>query len=479
MVSTQNSFLAIRPHSNKFIALVRLLDVFVIGITLWAILSLDDWAFLGLEEEVEWDNKHTWWLLISIVGFGVFSSFNELYRGTRAMSTLTEVRLIAVSWFWVLLVMVFADEIFTLIDPIYKRYFWYWNLAVPVEIISWHVILRNVANLVREMGKDRHRVAIAGSTMLGIELEKIIRDDMLGIEFIGFFDDRHRLSEDNQFGLTKLEGEFDQLIKLAKDGLVDIIYITLPLRAELRIKNIIEQLSDSTVSVHFVPDLFIFDMLGSTVSYVKGLPIFSIHDTPFYGVDGAMKRIFDIVFSVIALIIIAIPLLIIAFAIKLTSPGPVIFKQRRYGFRGEEIIVWKFRSMTVCEDSDNVVQARRNDPRVTKLGGFLRRHSLDELPQFFNVLQGRMSVVGPRPHAIAHNEFYRGQVRGYMLRHKVKPGITGLAQVNGFRGETDTLEKMEGRIQQDLNYIRNWSLWLDIKIIILTVFRGFAGSKAY
>lgn len=237
--------------------------------------------------------------------------------------------------------------------------------------------------------------------------------------------------------------------------------------------------ADSTVSVHYVPDLFIFDLLSASLNNIKGIPVISIHDTPFYGVDGVMKRMFDIGFSLIALFIIAIPLLIIALCIRLTSPGPILFKQRRYGFRGEEIIVWKFRSMTVLEDSDQVVQAKKNDPRVTKFGSFIRRTSLDELPQFFNVLQGRMSVVGPRPHAVAHNEFYRGQVKGYMLRHKVKPGITGLAQVNGYRGETDTLEKMEGRIQYDLNYIRNWSLWLDMKIVLLTVFKGFTGAKVY
>ncbi len=471
MVTTPKSIRAVKPHSNKYIALLRLLDVFVIGITLWAILDIG---------AVEWDNKHTWWLLISIVGFGAFSTFNDLYRGATSMSTITEIRLIALSWFWVLLVLMFIDEVYELIDPIYKQYFWYWCIAVPIEIISWHVILRSLGNLIRVVRKNKHRVAIAGATMLGVELEKIFLEDKLSIDFIGFFDDRHRLSEDNQFGLTKLTGDFDQLIKLAKDGMVDIIYLTLPLRAELRIKSIVEQLSDSTVSVYFVPDLFIFDMLGSTLNYIKGIPVFSIHETPFYGVDGAMKRIFDIVFSLFALLLISIPCVFIAIAVKSTSKGPILFKQRRYGFRGEAISVYKFRSMTVCEDDANTIQqARRNDPRVTKLGAFLRRNSLDELPQFLNVLQGQMSVVGPRPHAIAHNEFYRGQVKGYMLRHKVKPGITGLAQVNGFRGETDTLEKMEGRIQQDLNYIRNWSLWLDIKIILLTVLKGFGGSKAY
>ncbi|MEQ1545088.1 undecaprenyl-phosphate glucose phosphotransferase [Methyloglobulus sp.] len=472
MVSTPQSFGVIRPHSNKLAILARLLDVVVIGLTLWSIFDL---------VAVAWDNKHTWWLLISIVGFGVFASFNELYRGSRAMSTFTEIRLIAVSWGCVLLVMICVDQAYPLIDPIYKQYFWLWGLAVPIEIISWHVIVRSMANLVRKMGRNKRRVAIVGATMLGAELEKIFfEEETMGIDFLGFFDDRQRAGEDDyQFDLTKLTGDIEQLLKLAKEGIVDIIYITLPLRAELRIKSIVEQLSDSTVSVHYVPDLFVFDLLSSSLNNIKGIPVISIHDTPFYGVDGVMKRAFDIIFSSVALIIIAIPLVVIAVAIQQTSPGPVLFKQRRYGFRGEKIVVWKFRSMIVCEDAETVVQAKKNDPRVTKLGAFLRRTSLDELPQFFNVLQGRMSVVGPRPHAVAHNEFYRGQVKGYMLRHKVKPGITGLAQVKGYRGETDTLEKMEGRIQYDLNYIRNWSLWLDIKIVLLTIIKGFTGTKAY
>jgi putative colanic acid biosynthesis UDP-glucose lipid carrier transferase len=158
-----------------------------------------------------------------------------------------------------------------------------------------------------------------------------------------------------------------------------------------------------------------------------------------------------------------------ALAVRVSSPGPIIFRQRRYGLYGEEIIVYKFRSMTVAEDGDKVVQARRGDQRVTKVGGFLRRTSLDELPQFINVLQGRMSIVGPRPHAVAHNEQYRKLIKGYMLRHKVKPGITGWAQVNGLRGETATLDRMEARIQYDLDYLRNWSVWLDLWIILRTV----------
>ena len=172
-------------------------------------------------------------------------------------------------------------------------------------------------------------------------------------------------------------------------------------------------------------------------------------------------------------------MLFIAAGIKLTSKGPVLFKQRRYGLRGEEIEVWKFRSMTVMENSDVVVQATKSDVRITPFGGFLRRTSLDELPQFFNVLGGSMSIVGPRPHAVAHNEEYRSQVQFYMLRHKVKPGITGWAQINGWRGETDTLYKMEKRVEFDLQYIKHWSVWFDIKIIFMTIFKGFVNKNAY
>ncbi|EMR14342.1 Capsular polysaccharide synthesis enzyme CpsA, sugar transferase [Methylophaga lonarensis MPL] len=183
--------------------------------------------------------------------------------------------------------------------------------------------------------------------------------------------------------------------------------------------------------------------------------------------------------SFMILLLIAIPMMFIALCIKTTSKGPVFFKQTRYGMDGEKIRVWKFRTMYVAEDGPKVVQATRDDPRITPFGRFLRRTSLDELPQFFNSLGGSMSIVGPRPHAVAHNEEYRSKIHGYMLRHKVKPGITGLAQINGYRGETDTLDKMEGRVKYDLQYIQNWSLMLDLKIIMLTILRGFSGKNVY
>jgi putative colanic acid biosynthesis UDP-glucose lipid carrier transferase len=212
---------------------------------------------------------------------------------------------------------------------------------------------------------------------------------------------------------------------------------------------------------------------------VAGLPVVSVYESPFYGIDGWVKRAEDVVIGSLIMVLIAPFLLLIGLGIKLTSPGPVLFKQRRYGLKGEIVEVWKFRSMSVCDDGATVVQAQKNDARVTRFGAFLRRTSLDELPQFINVLQGQMSIVGPRPHAVAHNEQYRRLIHGYMLRHKVKPGITGWAQINGWRGETDTLDKMQGRVDCDLAYVRNWSLWLDIKIIFMTILKGFVGRNVY
>jgi putative colanic acid biosynthesis UDP-glucose lipid carrier transferase len=207
--------------------------------------------------------------------------------------------------------------------------------------------------------------------------------------------------------------------------------------------------------------------------------VLAVRESPFYGMDGLVKRASDIVLASVILVLIAPLMLAIAAAVKSGSPGPVLFKQRRYGLDGREIVVYKFRSMSTLEDGGVVTQATPGDPRLTLLGAVLRKYSLDELPQFINVLQGRMSVVGPRPHAVAHNEMYRKLIRSYMVRHKVRPGITGLAQVNGLRGETDTLDKMRARVEYDLAYLRNWSLLLDLKIVLMTVVVVLGKQNAY
>src|SRR3954466_331425 len=206
---------------------------------------------------------------------------------------------------------------------------------------------------------------------------------------------------------------------------------------------------------------------------IGGMPVLAVCETPFYGVNSIVKRGSDVILASLILLLIAPVLAAVALGVKLSSPGPVLFRQRRYGLDGQEIVVYKFRSMTVTEDGPVVTQARKNDARVTPFGAFIRKTSLDELPQFINVLQGRMSIVGPRPHAIAHNEMYRKLIKSYMIRHKVRPGITGWAQVNGLRGETETVDKMKARIEYDLDYLRHWSLRLDLQIIWKTIFVVF------
>ena len=258
------------------------------------------------------------------------------------------------------------------------------------------------------------------------------------------------------------------LPEYVKQNCVAVIYICLPIVWHARIMQLLDDVRDTTASIYFVPDIFMLDLIQARIDTITGMPTIAICETPFYGVRGLLKRSTDTVFALLILVLIWPLLLAITAGVKLTSPGPAIFKQTRYGLDGRRIVVYKFRTMRVCEDGEDVTQAKRHDDRVTRFGSFLRRTSLDELPQFINVLQGRMSIVGPRPHAVAHNELYRKVIDGYMVRHKVKPGITGWAQINGYRGETETLDKMRARVEYDLDYLRNWSVALDLWIMLKT-----------
>jgi putative colanic acid biosynthesis UDP-glucose lipid carrier transferase len=301
---------------------------------------------------------------------------------------------------------------------------------------------------------------------------------MLGIRVAGYFDDRGN-GRLHDLPAAQNLGALSALADYARAQRVDVIYIALPMASQPRILRLLEELRDTTASIYFVPDIFVADLIQARVDSLGGIPVVAVCETPFHGFNGFVKRLSDVVLAGAILALIAPLLASIAIGVKLSSRGPVLFKQRRYGLDGRKIVVYKFRSMTVAEDGDVVRQATRNDSRITRFGAFLRRTSLDELPQFINVLQGRMSVVGPRPHAVAHNELYRKLIRGYMIRHKVKPGVTGLAQVNGLRGETETVEKMRARIDYDLAYLRNWSLLLDLQIILKTVVVVLGKQNAY
>lgn len=323
------------------------------------------------------------------------------------------------------------------------------------------------------------RVAIIGVTPTGLAIEKSLWENPTNdIQMLGFFDARSQ----DRFGYptrSPVLGEVDELLALARQGLVDEVYLALPLTARDRINHYLYELSDTTVDTYLVPDFYEYSLNVSRIKRVGDIYTFSVFDSPFAGGAALLKRIEDLVLASLILLFISPVMVLVAMGVRLSSPGPVLFKQDRYGLGGKRIQVWKFRSMRVMENDAIVTQATKGDPRVTRFGTFLRRTSLDELPQFFNVIQGSMSIVGPRPHAVAHNEQYRSLVNRYMLRHKVKPGITGLAQISGFRGETDTLDKMEMRVKFDLKYIQYWSLGLDLKIIFLTVFKGFIGASAY
>jgi len=394
-------------------------------------------------------------------------------RATRALPRM------ALEWSCIAAVMVFFKVALRLGDVIPKDMLLGWIFATPLAL--WIVDSFSVP-IARALGKDKslaERYIIIGANEVGLELARRIADSHSGGMFVGFYDFRSAARlHDFQHCVTGNCSARD-FADTVRRWSITRVYIALPLARAPRIEALLNELRDTTTSVYFVPNLFAFDLLQARCVEINGMPVFSICDSPLEGMNGFWKRAFDVVFASLLLLLFWPVLLAVGAAIKYTSPGPALFKQRRYGLNGEEILIYKFRTMTVCEDGPVVAQARKYDQRITPIGAFLRRTSIDELPQILNVLEGKMSFVGPRPHAVAHNEAYRKLIDGYMIRHKVRPGITGWAQVNGLRGETSTVDKMERRVQYDLAYLKSWSLALDLRIILLTVLRVFRDDQAY
>ncbi|WP_246262488.1 undecaprenyl-phosphate glucose phosphotransferase [Aromatoleum evansii] len=354
-----------------------------------------------------------------------------------------------------------------------------WIAATPLALLSVHAVARQALPRWMAIGDNQRIAVVAGVNDIGLKLAREFgQHAYLGTRVVGFFDDRPRARlPDN--GEIPLLGPLAGLAEFVKRRRVEAIYLALPMAPQPRILALLDDLKDTTASIYFVPDIFVTDLIQGRLDNVGGMPVVAVCETPFTGFNNIVKRGSDFLLALLILLLLSPLLLAVAAGVKLSSPGPVVFKQRRYGLDGREILVYKFRSMTVCDDGASVRQATRNDSRITPFGAFIRRTSLDELPQFINVLQGRMSIVGPRPHAVAHNEAYRKLIKGYMIRHKVKPGITGWAQVNGYRGETETLDKMEKRIEYDLDYLRNWSLGLDLWIIVKTALMVVRDPNAY
>jgi putative colanic acid biosynthesis UDP-glucose lipid carrier transferase len=323
-----------------------------------------------------------------------------------------------------------------------------------------------------------HRHIIIGATDIGLELAKRVEQDNSAGAFLGFFDfrDRRRLPH---LAPERWAGACKNVAQFVQRHAVEAIYIALPISTAPRIADLLRELRDTTASIYFVPNLFAFDLVQPRCTEIHGIPALAVCETPHRGMPGVRKRAIDVALATVALLLLGPVMLAISVAVRRSSPAPVLFRQRRYGLNGEEIVVYKFRTMTVCEDGAVVTQATRDDQRITALGRFLRRTSLDELPQILNVLQDKMSFVGRRRHAVAHNEQYRKLISGYRIRHKVRPGISGWVQVNGLRGETNTVEKMRARIQYDIEYLNSWSLWLDLKILARTMVLMLRDERAF
>lgn len=400
-----------------------------------------------------------------------------LYRARRTSSLASEFSDVAKAASLSVIILITFSFFFIRYDFSRLFFIYFWLISIFAVCLE-RAVFRAVLYRLRKKGYNYRRVLIIGAGELGARVASRMKNNpWMGLSLMGYLDDYKpvlSVVED-----ANILGRILDVERIVDVHNIDQVVIALPVSAYKRIAYVVEKLADKLVNVTIVPDIYHAMTLNAGVGDLDGLPFINLTDTRMYGWNEIVKRLLDVLVSLLAVTVLALLMIIIAVNIKLTSKGPVLFRQRRYGLDGKVIWVYKFRTMTVCEDGPDVPQAKKCDTRITTFGAFLRRTSLDELPQFFNVLHGDMSVVGPRPHAIAHNELYRKLIKSYMLRHKVKPGITGWAQVNGWRGETDTIDKMQNRVSFDLFYIENWTIWLDMKIMFLTIWRGFVHKNAY
>ncbi|MDR3411213.1 MAG: undecaprenyl-phosphate glucose phosphotransferase [Formivibrio sp.] len=455
---------ALRSSSSLLSNAIVLIDVLAILLSGWLCVNI----YPGVESIANSNHRQLLenYLLVEGLGcllmVGVSNKVYSLWRGGELQAMLQRV---AFSWLvsWVLvlvwLVLTKSTQEFSRIWLVS------WLISALILLCFARASVYGLLRIFPNKGYNNKTVLLIGDPGLNASIhERVLHSSWTGFEVIG------SLRPDN---LTEID---QTVIRYVPDE----IWIGLSVDDQGRLKSLLHVLRHSTANIRLIPDFLTLKVMNHGASMLMGYPMLDISYSPMAGFNVFLKAVLDYIFAAIVVVLIS-PLLIgIAIAIKITSPGPVVFKQLRHGWNGKIIEIYKFRSMVVHKEDDNVLtQATRHDSRITPLGAFLRRTSLDELPQFINVLQGRLSVVGPRPHAVAHNEQFKELVPRYMLRHKVKPGITGWAQINGFRGETDTLEKMEKRVEYDIHYIENWSIWMDCRIIFMTVFKGFQSDNAY
>lgn len=360
------------------------------------------------------------------------------------------------------------------IKDIPNSFFLFYYLGFYFWLNFWWFFSRIILKVYRRLGYNFKRVIIVGAGKTGMKLYDEMQSDLgYGYKIMGFFDDNEQLAE----SLPKYIGKTNEVEQFALDNRIDEIYCALPGSQDAKIVRLLNFSERNTIRFYIVPEVSRYILRRLHYQMVGNMPTLSIRQEPLQNfICRLFKRLFDLVCSLFFLLLCPMIFIPIAIAVWASSPGPIFFSQMRTGLRGRDFWCYKFRTMRVNEDSDTV-QATKDDPRKTRVGEFLRKTNLDELPQFFNVLKGDMSIVGPRPHMLKHTEDYSKLIDTYMVRHLVKPGITGWAQVNGFRGETKELRQMEKRVQYDVWYLEHWSFWLDMKIVILTIYNVFRGDK--
>jgi putative colanic acid biosysnthesis UDP-glucose lipid carrier transferase len=372
-------------------------------------------------------------------------------------------------------------------DMLSRLWLLYWAAATIVLLIITKALVYSVLKGLRREGFNHKAVAIVGGAPYGkFLIEQMRSRPEAGFSPLVVYDEDGPVDPYQDPDAAQavegvpVERDFATMIQLVRDRAIRELWLALPISKEKTIHRFVMELRNDFVNIRFIPDVRSLTLFSQPMVDLLGVPAINLAASPITDLRVLPKRVFDRLFAFGALTALAPLMLVIAAMVKLSSPGPVFFRQKRKGIDGNQFEIYKFRSMKVhAEVAGKVTQATRRDPRITAVGAFLRRTSLDELPQFINVLRGEMSVVGPRPHALEHDDIYKDLVKGYMHRYRIKPGITGWAQINGYRGETDRIEKMMGRVKLDLYYMQNWTFWLDIKIVVLTFWKGFVGSNAY
>ena len=443
----------LHPHNDEFSLVARFCDVLIIWLAFY---------FLQSVFNVKHSEIYITASLLAGVYYLIIAEVVSAFRYPRLGNYADMIEKIIVAWVLTCLLLIVSAALSKTSSEFSRLTLVSWFCCTPILLVAERILITKLLNSFYKHSNLSRSYVILGEAKLTEGLP-----------------DKISTATASKLNLVAQFSNLDELLVFIKDHPVDYVFLAYASSDQHKINAAILALQDSAASTYLIPDLLLTDFLGSRWIMMGNVPLIIINDHPFYGGQWALKKVEDLILGPFFLICFLPLMLVIAGFIKISSPGPVLFTQRRHGLNGEVIKIYKFRTMTTMDDGNQIVQATKNDERVTPIGKFLRRTSLDELPQFFNVLQGNMSVVGPRPHALAHNEYYRQLIDGYMQRHKVKPGITGWAQINGLRGETDTIEKMRMRVEYDLYYINHWSLGLDLKIILLTAIKGLGGKTVY